>query len=79
VVNLKDTFSFTDTLGGKMVRPGFKRPILEFKERNKVSGKTRNEARESLTIDRIKNRKIHHVEEKTTKGWKVVHDEDVQL
>lgn len=48
--------------------------------RNKISGKSKRRARESLTIDRTSpefTRKIHHVEETTETGeHEVVHHED---
>lgn len=47
--------------------------------RSKVSRQGK-EAKEELTIDKVKNRKIHHVEEQGENGqWKTVHDENVPL
>lgn len=68
-----------DSLDIKVKRPGFRRPIYEDKQRNKVSKKGRH-AKELLCIDRLNNRKIHKVWEKDENGNCVlVHDEDVPL
>ncbi len=66
-------------LDGKVKHPGFKSPIYEDKQRDKISKKGRP-AKEILSIDRLNNRKIHKVWEEDENGnWILVHDEDIPL
>jgi hypothetical protein len=77
-VSITENLTPREELRGKQKEKSGK-TLREFLTRQKLSwfGK---EAKEQLIIDRKKNRKIHHVEEKDANGnWKVVHHEDEPL
>lgn len=79
-IEFTEIVTHNEQLKFKHKRPGFKKPIGEGTEREKISGDTKRPAKESIRIDRIKQTYSHKVWEKNEKGeLKLVHDEEIPL